>query len=167
MNIQEPSAHALASAGYPLGSWRQPPSDFLEQLPIAIYACDARGQMLWFNEKAAELWGRTPRIGDDSELYCGSYKLYFDGRPIARDETPMAEVIRTGVPIRGVEGRVERPDGSHIWAVVHIMPVLDEDGRVAGAINCFHERVSGGRLEAAESRPEGWIRTRDDRLAAT
>jgi PAS domain S-box-containing protein len=167
MNIPERQAQALSTLGLSSGSWRQPPADFLEQLPIAIHACDARGRVLWFNAKAAELWGRSPRVGDDSELYCGSYRLYFDGRPITRDETPMAEVIRTGVPIRGAEGRVERPDGSHVWAVVHITPVVDEYGRIAGAINCFHERVTGGRLETAEAGSEDWIRARDDRLAAT
>ncbi|HEY2682092.1 MAG TPA: hypothetical protein VGI93_01155, partial [Steroidobacteraceae bacterium] len=114
MNLQERPDRVLGSLGSASESWRQPPPDFLERLPMAIYACDAAGRVLWFNTKASELWGRSPRIGDDSELYCGSYKLYFDGGLITRAETPMAEVIRTGIPIRGVEGRVERRDGSHI-----------------------------------------------------
>jgi PAS domain-containing protein len=55
----------------PLASliWQNPSPGFLEQLPIAIYACDARGRILWFNARAAELWGRSPRIGDESELF--------------------------------------------------------------------------------------------------
>ena len=40
--------------------------------------------------------------------YCGSYRLYFSGRQISRDETPMAMVLRTGNAVRGVEGVVER-----------------------------------------------------------
>src|SRR6185312_10798476 len=116
--------------------------DFIEKLPVAIYACDAEGRVLWFNARAAELWGRTPLIGSDSERYCGSHKLYFDGRPISRDETPMASVLRTGVAVRGVEGKVERPDGSCAWAVVHIEPIEAEDGTIAGAINCFHETTA-------------------------
>ncbi|HVW55882.1 MAG TPA: PAS domain S-box protein [Rhizobiaceae bacterium] len=115
---------------------------FIEKLPLAIYACDNDGRILWFNERAVQLWGRTPLIGDDSERYCGSYKLYFDGRPVSRVETPMAMVLRTGVPVRGVEGRMERPDGSSIWAVVHIEPVEGKDGAIVGAINCFHETTA-------------------------
>jgi PAS domain S-box-containing protein len=167
MNMQERSApdprllKSLASDG-----WRTPPAEFLEQLPIAIYACDAAARILWFNARAAELWGRTPRVGDDNELYCGSYKLYFDGQLTAREQTPMAEVLRTGVPIHGVEGRLERSDGSDVWVVVHITPVENEEGKVVGAINCFHERATGGRLEATDARPEDWLRARDDRLAA-
>jgi PAS domain S-box-containing protein len=167
MNIQQTAAKLDSLE--PLASliWQNPSPAFLEQLPIAIYACDARGRILWFNARASEMWGRSPRIGDDSELFCGSYKLFFDRRLISREQTPMAEVLRTGIPVRGVEGRVERPDGSHCWAVVHIAPIFDEDGAMVGAINCFHERVGGGRLETSDARSEDWVQARDERLAAT
>jgi PAS domain S-box-containing protein len=167
MNIQQTAADLDSLE--PLASliWQNPSPAFLEQLPIAIYACDARGRIRWFNARAAELWGRSPRVGDGSEFFCGSYKLFLDGRLISREQTPMAEVMRTGIPIRGVEGRVERPDGTHIWAVVHIAPILDDDGNIAGAINCFHERVGGGRLGTPAARSEDWVQARDERLAAT
>jgi PAS domain S-box-containing protein len=168
MNIQDRTESQIARLGSPAPLiLRNPSAAFLEHLPIAVYACDRRGRILWFNSRAAELWGRSPRIGDDSELFCGSYRLFFDGQPISREQTPMAEVLRTGIPIRGVEGRVERPDGSHIWAVVHIAPILDQDDNIEGAINCFHERVGGGRLENPDTRPGDWLRARDERLAAT
>ena len=112
---------------------------FLENLPVAIYACDREGRVLWYNSQAAELWGREPRIGDTAELYCGSHRLYFGGRLISRDETPMASVLRTGVPVRGLQGKIERPDGSLVWATVYIEPVEDENGNLIGAVNCFHD----------------------------
>lgn len=134
--------------------------DFIEKLPIAIYACDAHGRILWFNAHAAELWGRRPKIGDHSEKYCGSYKLYFQGREITREESPMATVLRTGIPVRGAEGKVERPDGSSIWAMVHIELIEDEYGNVIGAINCFHEVTD-------QVQPAELLRQRDQRLAVT
>jgi PAS domain S-box-containing protein len=115
------------------------PPAFIEMLPIAIYACDADGRVLWFNQRAADLWGRSPTLGDDTELFCGSHKLFFDGRQVARGETPMAWALKTGNPVRGKEGLFERPDGSRVWATVHIEPVKDGFGRVVGAINCFHD----------------------------
>lgn len=164
MNVQDQTRHPIRDiASLASIVWRNPAAEFVEQLPIAIYVCDTQGRILWFNSRAAELWGRSPRIGDDSELFCGSYKLVFAGRPISREQNPMAEVLRTGIPIRGVEGRVERPDGSHIWAVVHIAPILDEAGNTVGAINCFYERVGGGRLEIPDGCPDDWLRARDDR----
>jgi PAS domain S-box-containing protein len=133
--------------------------EFIEKLPLAIFACDCHGRILWFNARAAELWGRRPKIGE-GEKYWGSYKLYFQGREITREESPMATVLRTGIPVRGAEGKVERPDGSSIWTIVHIEPVEDEDGKVIGAINCFHDVTD--HVHAAEL-----LRQRDQRLGVT
>ncbi len=132
---------ASTAASEPIGSpslLRVAPS-ILEILPTPIYACDAVGRILWFNRKAVDLWGRVPRIGDDTELFCGSHQWLLNGRHIGREETPMAFVLKTGAAVHGVEGMIERPDGSHISAVVHIEPVKDIDGNVIGAINCFHD----------------------------
>jgi PAS domain S-box-containing protein len=129
------------------------PSEFIEMLPVAAYACDADGRVLWFNRRAEALWGRAPRVGDDTELFCGSYKVHFDGRQISRAETPMAHAIRTGEAVDGREGVVERPDGTRVRAMVHIAPVKDPAGRVLGAINCFHDvtELHDAKARAAES----------------
>lgn len=44
--------------------------------PSAVYSCDARGVIQDFNRRAAELWGRTPAAGDDSERFCGSMRMF-------------------------------------------------------------------------------------------
>jgi PAS domain S-box-containing protein len=116
------------------------PPAFLDLLPIAAYACEASGRVRWFNRKAAELWGRSPRIGDDTERFCGSHIVYgLDGTVLRRDETPMAQVLRTGNPVSGKEALVERPDGTRIVTMVHIEPLTDTAGNVIGAISCFHD----------------------------
>ncbi|HVT30445.1 MAG TPA: PAS domain S-box protein [Lacipirellulaceae bacterium] len=120
----------------------QYPFGLIEAFPVAAYACDDRGRILWFNRKAEALWGRSPRVGDDTELFCGSYRLHFDGCEIPRSETPMAHSLATGEVVDGVEAVVERPDGSRIWAMVHISPVKDASGNVLGAINCFHDTTA-------------------------
>jgi len=79
----------------------------------------------------------------------------------------MAEVVRTGVPLCGVEARVERRDGTFVWAVFHITPIRDDDGAIVGAINCFHERANGEPLFTPATSPNDWIQTRDSRLTAT
>jgi PAS domain S-box-containing protein len=122
------------------------PLAFLELLPVAAYACDRLGRIQWYNRRATDVWGRTPTLGDDAELYCGSFRLIFNSREISRDETPMAHVLRTGEPIDGAEGIVIRPDGSQVWAMVHIAPVRDEVGNVVGAINCFHDTTELHRV---------------------
>jgi PAS domain S-box-containing protein len=115
------------------------PPSLLEFFPGAIYACDAAGRILWFNRKAADLWGRAPNIGDDTELFCGSYKWLLNGRQIKREETPMAFVLKAGAAVHGVDGTIERPDGSQIAAVMHIEPVKDVAGKLIGAMGCIYD----------------------------
>ncbi|HWA89832.1 MAG TPA: PAS domain-containing protein [Rhizomicrobium sp.] len=149
------SAHNLSflSLKDPERAIREAP-DFIDILPIAVYACDARGRLRWFNRRAAELWGRSPAIGGDTERFCGSFKLFgLDGTLVRREETPMAEVLRTAEAVHGRETCVERPDGSRITTMVHIDPIKDEAGRLIGAINCFHDtsELHHARSQAAES----------------
>ncbi len=125
----------------------QTPPDFLDKLPVAIYACDAEGRILWFNQLAAALWGRMPRIGEDGDRFCGSFKAYVGDRLIARNELPMATVLRTGRRVRGFEGRLEQPDGTFVWVSLHIDPMEDDAGTRVGAICCFHEMPSPRRAD--------------------
>jgi PAS domain S-box-containing protein len=112
----------------------------LDVMPTAMYLCAADGTILRYNQRAAELWGRSPCHGENDERYCGAHRLYhLDGRPLPHAGTPMAEVLRTGEPAHGLEVVVERPDGSRRVILVHIDPLLDEEGGVLGAINCFQD----------------------------
>jgi len=113
--VESALPHVLRSE-FPL----QPKPDLIENLPLAIYACDVRGRILWFNKQAAALWGRVPAIGSDDDRFCGSHKFYLNGRQISPARAPMAGVLRTGEAIHGLEGKLERPDGSVISVMVHI-----------------------------------------------
>ena len=83
----------------------------IQALPAAIYTTDAAGRITFFNEAAAELWGRRPEIGTSE--FCGSWKLYWpDGRPLPHGECPMALALKEQRAIRGMEAVAERPDGT-------------------------------------------------------
>ena len=45
-------------------------------VPVAVYSCDASGEIQKFNRRAAELWGREPASGDTDERFCGSFKMF-------------------------------------------------------------------------------------------
>src|SRR4051812_10702117 len=52
------------------------PGRLFEQLPFAVYVCDRDGLVLRYNRRAAELWGRSPKLGDPGERFCGSYRMF-------------------------------------------------------------------------------------------
>jgi len=43
--------------------------------PLACYTTDAAGRITFFNETAAAMWGRRPRL--NSEQWCGSWRMYW------------------------------------------------------------------------------------------
>ncbi|TWT05922.1 PAS domain S-box protein [Reyranella sp. CPCC 100927] len=114
------------------------PDRILDLLDAAIYVCNREGRLIRFNRRAAELWGRRPNLDNPEERFCGSYGLYRpDGGQLPHAECPMADVLRSGEPVIDQKVVVERPDGSRIVILVNIEAIVDNLGKVQGAINCF------------------------------
>ena len=79
------------------------PARLFEQVPFVIYVCDRDGLVVRFNHRAAELWGRAPKLGDPNERFCGSYRMFRpDGSLLPHHQCPMADVLRTGVRLLGL-----------------------------------------------------------------
>jgi PAS domain S-box-containing protein len=140
---------------------RLPASDFLnlnskpyliELLPFAAYAVRAPdGVIVWFNTRATQLWGRTPMIGDPDEKFCGAHKLFQpDGTYLAHGDTPVALALKTGAPTYGQEVVVEKPGGSRVNVLVHIEPIRERNGSIAGVVNFFQDITDRKRLERAQ-----------------
>jgi PAS domain-containing protein len=130
-------------------------------LPLAVYTCDAQGVITFYNQQAAKLWGRAPRIGDTDERFCGSFRLWRgDGTRLPHDQTPMAAALREGRAARNENVVIERPDGSRVSVLVNIDPIHDESGRVVGAINAFHDTSACLTANAAERTHEEGERNR-------
>src|ERR1700704_362212 len=125
------------------------PGRLFEQLPFAVYVCDRDGLVLRYNGRAAELWGRSPKLGDPNERFCGSYRMFRpDGSLLPHHQCPMADVLRTGVSVREQEVHIERPDGLRGIALVDIEAIKDSGGNVVGAVNCFQDITERKRSEA-------------------
>src|SRR5687767_12960818 len=101
---------------------------FLDALGVAVYTANADGRITYFNEAAAEFWGRRPELGEE---WCGSRRLYWtDGRPMSHDECPMAICLRENREVRGYEAVAERPDGSRVSFVPYPTPLRGESGKL-------------------------------------
>jgi signal transduction histidine kinase len=119
--------------------------------PVAVYSCDVTGVIWDYNNRAAELWGRKPELGDTDERFCGSFKLYRpDGSFMPHEQCPMGDVLTGKVPgTHDAEVHIERPDGSRIIVIVNIAPLKDDQGEITGAINCFYDVTERKQAEEA------------------
>ncbi|MGH9816264.1 MAG: PAS domain S-box protein, partial [Candidatus Acidiferrales bacterium] len=131
----------------------------VDALPVAMYVCDADAKVTFFNDAAAELWGRRPELG--KEKWCGSFRMrHTDGRPMPLAECSMADVIREGrAYAAGVEAVVERPDGSLRNIIAHPQPIRDHHGKVTGAINIVVDITAGKLAQEALQRTEAQLET--------
>ncbi len=119
-----------------LGSWTSESRlrQIIASMPVPMYATDREGAITIFNDLAAAMWGREPRVGIDK--WCGSWRIFTaKGEPMELDQCPMAITLRTGRPVLGMEIMIERPDGPKAFVLPHPQPLFDEAGQVVGAIN--------------------------------
>src|SRR6266404_4618280 len=129
-------------------------SDILSHLPMAAYVVQADGVVIWYNARAAELWGRKPAVGDTDERFCGAHTLYHaDGSPMAHCDTPVALALCTGASVHEEEVIIGRPDGSRVHVSVHIDPIRNpKDGQIIGVVNYFGDLTERKRQEAERER---------------
>ena len=117
----------------------------LNALGVAVYTTDPEGHVIFYNEAAAQFWGRRPELG---ELWCGSYKLFHpDGTPMPHDTCPMAIALREGRELRGVEAIAERPDGTRVAFTPYPTVLRDPDGTIVGAVNVLVDVTDRARVE--------------------
>jgi PAS domain S-box-containing protein len=121
--------------------------DLLDVFPAAVYATDANGRVIFFNQAAEELAGRTPDLGRDQ--WCVSWRLYTpSGEALALDECPMALALKEGRAVRGVEIIAERPNGERVPVMPFPTPICDATGSIVAAVNML---VDISVLKAAEN----------------
>jgi len=124
--------------------------DLLTALPAAVYTTDAQGRITYYNDAAAELWGRRPPLG--SSEWCGSWKLFWqDGTPMRHDECPMAIALKENRRVLGMEAIAERPDGTRVPFLPYPTPLHDETGRLVGAVNMLVDISERKRAEEQQT----------------
>jgi PAS domain S-box-containing protein len=122
----------------------------LDAIPTGFCVCRADGALLRYNKRAVELWGRVPQLGDAGEFSEANFRRYTaQGVPLPFAASPVAAALRSGVPVRGVELLIERPDGSQVPVLMNVAPVKARQGRIDGAICSFQELTERKRAEEA------------------
>jgi PAS domain S-box-containing protein len=138
----------------------------LDLLPIATFICDARGRILQYNRRAAEIWGQTPEPGQTHDEFRQTSQFrQLDGQTMAR--SLLSEVLETGVAVRDAERMVMRADGSKLYVSVNIDPLHDSKGQLVGAVNCFLDITERKRVDEALENSRRRALEQEQLLAAT
>ena len=131
--------------------------------PMALFVCDPHAVIQQYNRRAVELWGREPACG--VEQHCGSVKLWLpNGMQLPHAQSPIVDVLRTGIPAHNVEVFIERPDGSRLPVLVNFAALKNAEGDITGAITSFMDITDRKVAEESLRESEERLRTFSGRL---
>ncbi len=120
----------------------------LPLLPAAVCVCDQSGAVELYNRTAVELWGCEPPDPHANRRFCGSYRLFHpDGTPMPHSDSPTAQVLRTGIPLRNRELAIGRPDGTRVPVLANVVPLRDAEGSLIGVVSCLQDITERKQVE--------------------
>jgi PAS domain-containing protein len=105
----------------------------------AFYTLNEAGFITYYSKLAVEIWGRSPELGDTYERFVSPYIQYRqEGRFLPRGQSPMNDVLAGVIPgVFNAEVYIYRPDHSYVVAIVNIAPLVDDNGKIVGAVKSF------------------------------
>jgi PAS domain S-box-containing protein len=120
----------------------------LESMPFGyIYVEAPSGKILRCNSQAERILGHALLPADSAAEYSSYHAFHPDGRPYAVEDYPVAQVLRSGAPVDGVETHYRRGDGQRIALRNSAFPVRDPQGAMIGVFNLFEDITERLHLE--------------------
>ncbi|NDJ33075.1 MAG: PAS domain-containing protein [Chloroflexi bacterium] len=122
----------------------------LANLPVGVWITDRDGRVLETNPQARQIWaGETP-LSESVEAYREYRSWWLDtGREILPEEQPLAQVLKTGEPVLGVEMRIQRFDGTTGVILASAAPIIDPLQDFIGAVGIAQDITERQRTRDA------------------
>lgn len=120
----------------------------IEIIPGGVIIADANGLILSANNAAERVFGlkRDDIIG--RIYYDPALKITkIDGEPFEKDKFPIAQVMRTGLPVYGVELTIERRGGTAATVFANATPLFDENGVIEEIVSSFEDTTKYRQTE--------------------
>lgn len=129
-----------------------------EILPVGLWIADKDGTLLSGNPAGVRIWGAEPHVGQEEYGVFRAWRLP-SGEEIAPDDWALAHTVNEGVTVVDELLEIEAFDGTRKLILNYTAPVLDDRGRVEGAI-VVNQDVT------ARVRAEEELRAREAELSA-
>ena len=135
----------------------------LRQIGEGVMVADLEGRITFCNAEAERLLGFS-QAGMQADDPARAARLFtMDGEPLAPDDVPLVQAVRTGQGVPAVMLQVAHPDGARLVVEGAANPVY-EDGRRIGAVVTVRDVTA--RVMADVEREELTVRARTAQLAA-
>ena len=102
-------------------------------LPVGLWFADASGRLIRGNPAGAKIWGAEPTVPIE-EYGIFKARLHPSGTEIGPDDWALAHTIREGVTVANEQLEIDTFDGQKKIILNYTAPVLDEQGKIQGAI---------------------------------
>ncbi|MCG5077482.1 helix-turn-helix domain-containing protein [Paraburkholderia tagetis] len=125
----------------------------IETIPVGLWIADESGHIRIANPEAERIWGGARLV----ELaHYGEYKGRWEstGKEVGGEGWTLARAILSGEASRGEIVNIDAFDGQQRSIVMSAIPLLDDDGRIIGAIEVNQDITSLKQAEASRGRSE-------------
>ncbi len=111
----------------------------LNAIPAGIYVCDSDSRLVFFNDRAADVWGEAPPLGvRSSEAFAARRRTWPDGTPVEPEDTPDRAALLAQSGAGPTEFVLE--DGSGAMVVLaSAEPLRSAAGELAGAVGVLQD----------------------------
>lgn len=143
----------------------------LDTAQTGIIVVDEHAKITYSNRVAQELYHCPMPFGEPFGSCKDVQACYADGRPYAHEDMPLVRSALRGETFNEISMIVKEPNGRSHHLLVNSSPVLDAEGRVAGAVAVLHDvtelKQAEQALREARDQLEERVRERTAELDAT
>jgi PAS domain S-box-containing protein len=137
----------------------------LQAMPVGVWIADQTGQLIFKNKQTDQIWGGDAPLSTSIEGYREYVAWFMDsGKPVAAEDFPVAQALRTGEQARPAELRIQRFDGSEGAVLAIGAPIKDPDGQLTGAVAVNVDITERKQAEQALRESEEKIRRSNQEL---
>ena len=123
----------------------------VDTVPVGILFAEApSGRLVGRNKRMDEIVGVPTGAPRGLQNYGDWIAMHGDGRQVAPNEYPVAQIIKGGADSASLEMQYERRDGTRKWIAVVATATRDTSGRLTGAVAAVSDIDERKRAEEAQ-----------------